>query len=124
MNQRDMRKRQDMIPLRSDSKLMTCTEILSIGWTEEHCQCLESLMTIDFAFTASRKERQRCENNHTLRVDGPGPKPGPVKERTDYPQAVNKVLVMRRQVENLNSFRRLAGIISLLFLSPSFAYRK
>ena len=32
---------------------------LVIGWTEEHCQYLDSLMAITFSHTATRKERQR-----------------------------------------------------------------
>ena len=36
---------------------------VAIGWTEEHCQYLDSLMAIDFSFTTARKERERYENN-------------------------------------------------------------
>ena len=48
------------------------------------------------------KERQRYENNNTLGVNGQGPRPGPMKKRAEYPQAVNKVLCVRKQVWNTN----------------------
>ena len=60
-------------------------------------------MAIDFPYTATRKERQRYENNFSLCVNGQGPKLGPMKKRADYPQAVNKLLVLREHVENPNS---------------------
>ena len=53
---------------------------------------------------SNRKERTRYENTYTLGVNGQGPKPGPMKKRADYPQAVNKVLVLRRQAENPNPY--------------------
>ena len=77
---------------------------LVIGWTEEHCQYLDSLMFMDFSNTATRKERLRYENNFFLGINGQGPKPGPVKKRADYFQAVNEVLVMRKQVEKPNPY--------------------
>ena len=77
---------------------------IAIGWTGEHCQYSDSLMFIDFSYTATRKERQRHENNCTLGINGQGPKPGPMKKRTDYLQAVNKVLAVRKQVENPNPY--------------------
>ena len=46
----------------------------SVGWTEEHCQHVNSLMSIDFS-TATTKERERFENNLALSVNGQGPKP-------------------------------------------------
>ena len=61
-------------------------------------------MPIDFSYTVTRKERTRYENNYTLGVNGQGPKPGPLKKRADYPQAVNKVLVLRRQLSNPNPY--------------------
>ena len=61
-------------------------------------------MLIDFSYTASRKERQRYENNFSLGINCQGPKPGPMKKRADYPQAVNKVLVMRKQVGDPHVF--------------------
>ena len=60
--------------------------------------------SVTLRFQQTRKERQRYENKCTLGVNGQGPKPGPMKKRADYPQAVNKVLVLRRQVENPNSY--------------------
>ena len=61
-------------------------------------------MLFDLSKTATRKERHRYENNDTLAVKGQGPKPGPIKKRADYPQAVNKVLVMHRHVGNPNPY--------------------
>ena len=72
---------------------------LAIGWTEQHCQYLDSLMAIDFSHAAMRKGRQLYENNYTLGVNGPGPKLGPMKRRADHPQSVNKLQVPRKQVE-------------------------
>ena len=45
----------------------------AIRWTEECCQYLKSLMSIDFSRTATGKERLRCEHNLTLGVNGQGP---------------------------------------------------
>ena len=61
-------------------------------------------MTIDFSNTATRKERQRYENNSTLGVNRQGLKLGPMKKRADFPQAVNKLLVLRKQVRNPNPY--------------------
>ena len=77
---------------------------IAIWWTEEHCKYVDSLMPIDFCFSVTRKERLRCENNYTLGVNDQVPKPGPMKKRTGYQQAVHKVLVMRKQVENPNPY--------------------
>ena len=74
MNQRDMRKRKDMVPLRSGSKVMNCTEILS-------SPCLDSLMAIDFSYTSTRIERPRFENSYTLGANGQGPKPKTKEEK-------------------------------------------
>ena len=41
---------------------------IAIGWTEERCQCLDSLMSNDFSYTAMRKERGKIESNLTLGV--------------------------------------------------------
>ena len=77
---------------------------IAIGWTEEYCQYLDSFMSSVFSDTATRKERERYENNYTLGVNSQRPKPGQMKKRTDFPQAVNKVMFLRRQVENPNPY--------------------
>ena len=69
---------------------------IAVGWTEEHCQHLDSLVAIDFSYTATRKERQRYENNNILGVNDQGPKPRPMKKITDLAQAVNKLLVLQK----------------------------
>ena len=65
---------------------------------------LDLLMSIDVSFTATRKERERYENNYTLDVNGQGPKPGPMKKRADFPQAVSKLIALKHQVENPNPY--------------------
>ena len=77
---------------------------IAMGRTEEHCKYLDSLVLIGFSCTAARKERQRYENNYTLGINGQGPKPRPMKKRADCLQAVNKVLAVRKQVENPNPY--------------------
>ena len=72
---------------------------IAIGWTEEHCKYLDSLLLEDKSYTATRRERVRYESNWTLGSNGQGPMPGPVKKREDYPQAVTRVQVMRQQAE-------------------------
>ena len=44
-------------------------------------------MAIDFSCTATRKERERYENNFSLGVNGQGPKPGPIKKRQTSKEA-------------------------------------
>ena len=44
---------------------------IAVGWTEEYCQYLDSLMSI--TQTAARKERGRYENYVTLGFNGQGP---------------------------------------------------
>ena len=61
-----------------------------------------SLVAIDFSCTATRKERERYENNDTLGVNGQGPKPGAMKKTADFPQAVNKLLAPNKQLVNPN----------------------
>ena len=56
-------------------------------------------MSIDFSYTATRKERQRHENNYTLGVNCQGPKPGPMKNRADFPQAVHQLIALKKQAE-------------------------
>ena len=68
---------------------------LAIAWTDEHCQYVDSLMAIDFSHTATRNE-----NNYSLGVNGQGPKPWTNEKRTEFPQAMNKLLDLRKQVEN------------------------
>ena len=68
---------------------------ITIGRAEEHCQYLDSLLLVDFSNTVTKKERLRHENNWALDIVGKGPKPGPLKKREDYPQAVHRVLVVR-----------------------------
>ena len=106
MNQRDMRKKKgyDSMTLRVQGDELHRNVQFGIGWTEEHCQHLDSLLAIDFSCSATRQERTRCENKYTHGVNGRRPKPGPMKKRADHPQAVNKVLVLRRQVENRNPY--------------------
>ena len=50
------------------------------------------LMSINFSCRATRKERERYQNNLTLGVNGQGPKPGPMRQKPDFPQAVNRIL--------------------------------
>ena len=65
-------------------------------------------MAMNLSFSATRKERARKERARyekkcSLGVNGgQGPKARPTKKRADYPEAVNKVLVIRRQMENPN----------------------
>ena len=40
----------------------------AIGWTEKYCQYLDSLMSVDFSYTASSKEREIYANNLTVGV--------------------------------------------------------
>ena len=58
---------------------------LAIGWTEEHCQHLDSLMSTDFSHTPTKKERELHENNHTLGVNNQRPKTGPMKITAKLP---------------------------------------
>ena len=44
------------------------------------------------------------KKNYILDVTGQGPKSGPMKKRTDYPQAVNKLLSLRKQVAKPNMY--------------------
>ena len=98
------KKGYDSITLRFQNDELYRNSQLAIGWTEEHCQHLDSLMTIDFSDTATRKEHQRREIIILLASNGQGPKPGPMNKRADHQQAVNKLLVMRRQVGNPNPY--------------------
>ena len=61
-------------------KIFDCAQT-AIGWTEEYCQYLDSLVSINFLYTATSKARERYENNLTLGVSGQGPKLGPIKNR-------------------------------------------
>ena len=65
MNQRDMRKRKNMIPLRSGSKATNCTESLSTP--SDGPQNIVNIWIrswqFDFSYTATQKERKRYENN-------------------------------------------------------------
>ena len=72
---------------------------IAIGWTEEKWTYLDSLLLEDKSHTSTRRERIRYENNWALGMNGQGPTPGPTKQRTDYPQAVTKVKIMRQQAE-------------------------
>ena len=41
-------------------------------------------------------------HNYTFGVDGQGPKPGPVKNRADFPQAIHQLIALVKQVEKPN----------------------
>ena len=104
-NHRDTRRRWTFRLLRKEFRKTYCTEIPSSSsdGTKNICQYSDSLMTIDFSHKTTRKERQRYENNYILDVSDQGPKPGPMKKRTDYPHAVYKLLTLRKQVGDPNS---------------------
>ena len=54
---------------------------IAIGWTEEYGQYLDSLVSIDFSYTAFRRKSVRdVKTIYTLGVNGQGPKPGPVNK--------------------------------------------
>ena len=63
---------------------------------------LESLMCIDFSYTAARKERQRYENNNTLGLNRQGPQPGPMQNRADFRHAFHQLIALKKQVEKPN----------------------
>ena len=52
-------------------------------------------MSMDFSYTATRKKRQRHENNYTLGVNCQGP----MKNRADFPQAVRQLIALKKQAE-------------------------
>ena len=60
------------------------------------------LMSIDFSYTATCKERERYENNLTLGVNGQGPRPGPMKNRGDFQQTVRQLVALKPQAEKPN----------------------
>ena len=61
-------------------------------------------MSIDFSYTATRKERERYENNLTLGGTGRGPLPGPLKKRTDFSQAVHHIIAIEQQAGKPNPY--------------------
>ena len=106
MNQRDTRERSDTIPVSLGGKKTTCTEILkspSDGLKNIVNIWIRSCQLI-FSHIASRKERERYENNFSFGVNGQGPKPGPKKKRANFAQTMNKLLVLKQQVENPNQY--------------------
>ena len=98
------KKGYDSIMLRVQGDELFRDSQLAIGWTEEHRPYLDSLMAIDFSCIASLKERQRYANNYSLGVNDQGPKPGPRKKRAGFPPALNKLLYLKKQVENPKPF--------------------
>ena len=67
---------------------------IAVGWTEEYCQYVDSLLSIDFSLRATRRERERYENNLTLGVKGQGTKSAPMKNRPDFSQAVHHLIAI------------------------------
>ena len=58
-------------------------------------------MSAASSYTAVWKERGWYENNLDLSVSGQGPKPGPMKNRADFPQAVHQLVALKQHVEKL-----------------------
>ena len=102
MNGRDTRRREDMIRVCTDFRNTNCTDIPNSPSDEQRniVSIWTRLCSLISQHTATWRERQRYENSYTLGFNGQGPKTRPMKKRADYPQAVNTLLVLRRQVEN------------------------
>ena len=72
----------------------------AIGWTEEKCIYLDSLLLENQSYTATRKERLRYENGWMLSVNGHGPVLGQMNQRSDCPQAVTRIRNLCQQAEH------------------------
>ena len=73
----------------------------AIGWTEEKCRYLE-LALEDKSYTATRRERQRYENNWKLRLNAQGAVL-PMDKREDCLEAVIAIKSLRQQAEQPSS---------------------
>ena len=68
------------------------------GWTEEKCRYLDQLALEDKSDTATRKERQRYENNWKLALNAHG-LVSPMDKREDCCEAVKAIRNLRQQDE-------------------------
>ena len=57
---------------------------------------------IDFSYTDTRKERERCENNLTLDVNGQRQKSGRMKNKADSPLAAHQLIALKKDAGKPN----------------------
>ena len=92
----EMRKKgHDSILQRWQDDDLFRDSLIVVGWNEEYCRYLDSLLSTDFSYTATRTERERYENNLTPGVNGQGHKSGPMKNRTDFSHAVHHLAAIK-----------------------------
>ena len=72
--------------------------LMALGWTEEKCRYLDQLAMEDKYFTATRRERQRYENNWKLTINAQRPVSA-LDTRDDYLEAVKATNKLRQQAE-------------------------
>ena len=59
---------------------------------------------IDFSNTDTRKERERCENNLTLGVNGQRQKSGRMKNKADSPLAAHQLIALKNDARKPNPY--------------------